>query len=227
MTASRSNFIPRADADFDTWQNGFTSLAADFLINNLISEDLALQLFNAQELWDAVYADHVKKKAAAEGATQQKDDARAKYEALAREAARAIQGFPSVTDADRASMGITVRQSTRTPTPTPTSAPLARVETSLRLRHTIRFTDSSTPTRRAKPKGTLGAEVRLKLVDAGTPTPTDPAALQFLSLSTDGSATAEFESKDGGKTAVYMLRWVGPGGIAGPWSEPYSATVAA
>jgi hypothetical protein len=227
MAASRSNYIPRADAEFDTWQNGFTSLAADFLINNIISEELAIKLFNAQALWQATYANHTQKQAAAEAATQQKDEARVAYESLAREAGRAIQGYPGATDADRASMGLTVRQSVRTPTPTPTSAPIARVDTGLRLRHTIRFTDQSTPTRKAKPKGTLGAELRLKLVDAGAPTPTDPNALNFLSLSTDGSATAEFESKDGGKTAVYMLRWVGPGGIAGPWSEPVAATVAA
>ncbi|MBX3388285.1 MAG: hypothetical protein KF691_02390 [Phycisphaeraceae bacterium] len=227
MAASRPNYIPRADAEFDTWQNGFASPAADFLINNLISEDLALRLLNAQILWQATYAQHVQKQAAAEAATQQKDEARAAYESLAREAARAIQGFPTVTDADRASMGLTVRASGRTPTPTPTSAPIARVDTALRLRHTIRFTDAATPTRRAKPKGTLGAELRLKLVDAGTPTPTDPSALQFLSLSTDGTATAEFEVKDGGKTAVYMLRWISAGGVAGPWSEPVSATVAA
>ena len=227
MAASRSNYIPRADAEFNTWQNGFAGPAADFLINNLISEDLAIKLLNAQILWQATYAQHVQKQAAAAAATQQKDEARAAYEAAAREAARAIQGYPGATDADRAAMGITVRQTGRTPTPTPTSAPLARIEVRDRLRHTIRFTDSSSPTRRAKPKGTLGAELRLNLVHAGPPTPTDPNALQFLSLATDGSATAEFDSKDGGKTAVYMLRWVGPGGIAGPWSEPVSATVAA
>jgi hypothetical protein len=100
------------------------------------------------------------------------------------------------------------------------------VDTALRLRHTIRKTDQATPVRKAKPKGTIRAELRLKLVDAGAPTPTDPNALQFLSLSTDGSTTAEFESQDGGKPAVDMLRWVGPGGIAGKWSEPVSATVA-
>lgn len=131
--------------------------------------------------------------------------------------------MPAATDADRATMGITVRQSDRTPTPTPTSAPLARVDVGDRLRHTIRFMDQATPTRKAKPKGTIGAELRSKLVDTGAPTPTDPNALQFHSLSTDGSATATFESKDGGKTAVYMLRLVGPGGIAGPWSEPVAA----
>jgi hypothetical protein len=50
----------------------------------------------------------------------------------------------------------------------------------------IRFTDLATPTRKAKPKGTIGAELRLKLVDAGAPQPTYPEALTFLALSTNG-----------------------------------------
>jgi hypothetical protein len=227
MASSRSNYIPRADAEFDTWQNGFTSLAADFLINNIISEELALNLLNAQILWQETYANHTSKQAAAEAATQQKDEARAAFESLAREAGRAIQGYPGATDADRASMGLTVRRSDRTPAPTPTSPPLARVDVGDRLRHTIRFTDLATPTRKAKPKGTIGAELRLKLVDAGAPQPTDPDALTFLALSTNGTTTAKFEAKDGGKTAVYMLRWISSGGVAGPWSEPVAATVAA
>ena len=33
-----------------------------------------------------------------------------------------------------------------------------------------------------QPAGVAGAEVRVKLVDAGQPAPTDPAALSFLTL---------------------------------------------
>lgn len=227
MTAPRSNYIPRADAAFDTWQNGFAGPASDFLINNIISEELAIKLLTAQILWRTTYAQHVQTRAAAEAATRQKDDARAAYEAAAREAARAIQGYPGATDADRAAMGLPVRSTGRAPTPTPTSAPIARVEVGDRLRHTIRFADESTPTRRAKPRGTIGAEVRLALVPAGEPAPTNPESLQFLTVSTNGATTAKFDSRDGGKTAVYMLRWVSAGGVTGPWSEAVSATVAA
>jgi hypothetical protein len=102
-----------------------------------------------------------------------------------------------------------------------------RVHSTARLRHTVRFTDESTPTHRACPKGTLGAEVRLKLVALGQPTPTGPETLRFHFLCTDGSATAQFLADAGGKTAAYMLRWVDSGGAVGPWNEVCSATVAA
>ncbi len=69
--------------------------------------------------------------------------------------------------------------------------------------------------------------VRLKLVEPNDPAPTDPEALSYITLATNGVATTEFPKTDAGKTAVYMLRWVGPRGAVGPWSETCSATVAA
>jgi hypothetical protein len=68
----------------------------------------------------------------------------------------------------------------------------------------------------------LGAEVWVKLVDADQPAPTDPAALTFLTMTTRPPPTsfrAEFKSGDGGKTAVYMARWVNTRGEKRPWSE--------
>jgi hypothetical protein len=57
--------------------------------------------------------------------------------------------------------------------------------------------------------------------------PTDPAALTFLTMTTRPSFRAEFKAGEGGKTAVYMARWVNTRGEKGPWSEITTATVAA
>jgi len=54
--------------------------------------------------------------------------------------------------------------------------------------------DQSTPTRRARPSGVLGAEVWVKLVDADSRAPTDPAALTFLTMTTKPSFRAKFEA---------------------------------
>ena len=66
-----------------------------------------------------------------------------------------------------------------------------------------------------------------KLVDADSPAPTDPAALTFLTMTTKPSFRAEFKAGEGGKTAVYMARWVNTRGEKGPWSDVTTATVAA
>lgn len=55
----------------------------------------------------------------------------------------------------------------------------------------------------------------------------DPAALSFLTLATKASVRTDFPTAAGGKTAVYMLRWVNTQGEKGPWSEIATATIAA
>ena len=55
----------------------------------------------------------------------------------------------------------------------------------------------------------------------------DPETFSFLTLTTRPSLRTEFKPQDGGKTAVYMLRWVSTRGEKGPWSEIATATVAA
>ncbi|MFN0133007.1 MAG: hypothetical protein ACKVW3_10855 [Phycisphaerales bacterium] len=63
--------------------------------------------------------------------------------------------------------------------------------------------------------GVLGAEVWVKLVDADTPAPTDPAALTFLTMTTKPSFRAEFKAGEvgpnflcAGGAAVSMARRV-------------------
>lgn len=38
---------------------------------------------------------------------------------------------------------------------------------------------------------------------------------------------AEYEGKNGGKTAHYLLRWAMKSGDKGPWSKTLSATIVA
>ena len=153
--------------------------------------------------------------------------AEAAFEPLIRRFAGIIQTDPTTTDVDRAILGITIRQPGSNSISVLESRPLVRVDTSDRLRHTIRFSDESTRTRRARPKGVLGAEIRLTPVNPGEQPPTNPDALRYVALATGGVATIEFQATDRGKLAVYMLRWVGKRGVNGPWSEACAATVAA
>jgi hypothetical protein len=46
-------------------------------------------------------------------------------------------------------------------------------------------------------------------------------------MTTKPSLRAEYAAAAGGKTAVYMARWVNTRGEKGPWSEVTTATVAA
>jgi len=109
-------------------------------------------LKEALSVWSAAFSAHVGAQAAAEAARQSKDAARRTLEAEARPVTSLIQGFPMTTDADHATIGITVRDVSGTPTPIPTTRPKTLVRVGGRLTHTHeRLTDEPTPTRRARP----------------------------------------------------------------------------
>jgi hypothetical protein len=227
MPRTTSNYIPRPDGDFSAWVTNYYEAVKDWWVAQGLKESDLLPLQQALLAWIAAYPAHVAAQQRAEGARQAKDAARAALEKQVRPVTNFVQGYPKTTNADRAEMGITVRDTSPTPAPAPSSRPLALVESGQRLTHQLRLVDESTPTRRARPAGVLGAEVWVKLVDADAPAPTDPAALTFLTMTTRPSFRAEFKAGEGGKTAVYMARWVNTRGEKGPWSEITTATVAA
>lgn len=221
------DFIPRPDAQFSVWASTFVSQAADWYANQGIDEPLTVECLKLLPDWLAAYDAHNAAQAVAIGATKEKDNARSALTACARALAAKIQTQSAMTDNDRAIIGVTIRQVGGGQSPVPTTAPKALVSASERLSHTLRVSDEATPTRTRRPKGTLGAEVRLQLVAPGDALPTDPLKMQYVTLATDGNATATFGPESAGKTAVYVLRWVGPRGAVGPWGPACMATVAA
>jgi hypothetical protein len=221
------DFIPRPDAQFSVWATTFVSQAADWYATQGIDEPLSVECLKLLPEWLAAYDAHNAAQAVALGATKEKDNARAALAACARRLAAKIQTEPTMTDNERAIIGVTIRQVGGGTSPAPTTAPRAGLVASERLRHTLRVSDEATPTRTRRPKGTIGAEVRLQLVPPGSPLPTDPLTMQFVTIATDGNATATFGPESAGKTAVYVLRWVGPRGAVGPWGPACVATVAA
>lgn len=226
--------FPRPDGDFDAYMSHYSNAVDKFWnVHGLNPADLAA-FKDALSAWFSAYPGHIAATAAAQAASRAKAAARREVERQARPVTAFIQSFPATTDADRAAIGITVRDAQGTPAPTPTTRPRAIVRSGSRLTHTLRLSDEATPTRRARPKGVLGAEVWVKLVDAGAPANPplaaslgDPATFAFLTMATGPSVTAEYRAADGGRTAVYMLRWVNTRGEKGPWSEVTTATVAA
>lgn len=227
MARSGEHYIPRPDGDFSAWANHYYDAVEKWYSVQGFDPNELKALKEALSAWNAAFPSHVAAQQRAEGARQAKDAARAALEKEVRPVTNFVQGYPKTTNADRAEMGITVRDTSPSPAPAPTSRPLALVESPARLTHQLRLVDESTPTRRARPSGVLGAEVWVKLVDADQPAPTDPAALTFLTMTTKPSFRAEFKAGEGGKTAVYMARWVNTRGEKGPWSEVTTATVAA
>jgi hypothetical protein len=217
-----ADFLPDNDAELVAWTTNFVTYAsANLAALGLVAADLAPITTN-QSAFGTAFTTNTAAQNAAQSAAAAKDAARAELESVLRALVRKIQANSAVTNAQRESLGLSLRGMPRTTVSAPTSHPVLTVDTSQRLRHTVAFIDSVTMTR-GKPDGILGCEIWVKI--GGAP-PTDPSELQFLGLDTRTPYTAEFDGDDTGKTAHYMGRWVSTRTEHGPWSETASATIA-
>lgn len=218
-----TDYIPSADAELSAWLDNFVKYAnANLTSLGLVAADVT-PLQDAMTAWDGKYADHLSAQAAAQGARQAKEESRKSAENTARLLAQRLQTNPNVQNSDRHLLGLNVRSTSRTAVAAPTSRPVASVDTSQRLQHTISFVDENTPSSRAKPPGASGCEVWMKIGAA----PTDPSELTYLATDTRTPYTAVFDGADAGKVVHYMLRWVNSRGERGPWSQTVSATITA
>jgi hypothetical protein len=177
-----------------------------------------------QSAWKTNYGAHLTAADSARAARVLKDDSRATFVAAVRSLVRRLQASSSVDNSERAALGITVPGENPSPEGPPESRPFIKAECE-RLRHTLNFFDENTPTRKAKPAGVLGAEIRMALTPIGQPTPTDPDDFAFLALDTATPYTKDFDGADGGKNAHYIARWMNTRQETGPWSETVSVTV--
>ena len=218
-----ADYIPGPDASFQAWQSNFVTYAnANLAALGLTAADMA-PITAAQGGWATAFPAHVAAVNAAKAAKQTKDEARAAYVAVIRPLVRRLQAAPQVSDAERAALGITVRQEPG-PIGPPTTSPVCTIECGNRLQQVLRFNDSATPTRKAKPAGVLGVEIWNKV---GTTPPAGEADLRFVAVDTNAPYVMNFDSADGGKTNYVWMRWVSPTGERGPWGEQAQATIAA
>jgi len=213
--------IPPADADFNNWIVPFSNFVnTNAAAMRLAPNDIA-PLTAAVATWSMAYPAH--NAATASATTTNKDQARTAIESLTRPLIQQLQASPKVTNAQRNTMKITVRATTRTRASVPQTAPMATVDTSRRLQHIIDFRDTASPKSKAKPAGVAGCEIWGKV---GSPAPTDISQLVYVATDSGTPYLAEYTGAQAGQMVCYWLRWVNPRGEKGPWSEAVSATIA-
>lgn len=218
-----ADYIPGPDANFQAWQTNFVTYAnANLAALGLVAADMT-PVTTAQTAWQTAFPAHVTAANAAKAAKQAKDEARASYVSTIRPLVRRLQASTVVNDSEKAALGINVA-ATPSPIGPPTTSPLCSIECGQRLQQTLRFVDSATPTRKAKPAGVLGVEIWNKV---GTTPPTGESDLRFVAVDTNAPFIMSFDAADGGKTNYVWMRWVSPTGERGPWSEQAQATIAA
>jgi len=212
------DYIPASDAMFNIWQGTLvTSVQTNTAAWGILPADVTA-LAAAQALWTTAYAKGGNKNNRMSPDVQLKDDVLHSYTKTLRAfVAQWLANNPKVPNSERIRMGLTVKTGTHTPTAAPSTVPVATIDFSVRLQHSITFTDQDTPQSKAKPEGVHGCEVWCKLGDA--------TAFEYLGLCTRTPFVAKNDDVDAGKTASYRLRWINAKGEQGPWSSVVSAMV--
>ncbi|MDR3236630.1 MAG: hypothetical protein LBT48_07930 [Prevotellaceae bacterium] len=154
-------------------------------------------------------------------ATIAKQEARRAAESGIRALLKAYVTYnPLVTDEDRRCMELPIHKTTRSRVSVPTTMPFFEIDSSVIRRLIIHFFDQNT--RKAKPAGVHGAEIRWALRDAPA---VDVEDLVNSSFDTRTPFMLDFKGHERGKTVYFCLCWENTRGEKGPWSEIVSAII--
>jgi hypothetical protein len=156
---------------------------------------------------------------------QAKDQARWAAEKFCQGVARRIAWTMGISDADKRAIGVNPPNNTRTKIHVPQTCPVLTFVGGTPLSHTLRYADSTNPSRAAKPFGAIGLQLHHAIAEGPV---RDVRLAMFSGIHARNLFGVAFEPQYRGKTATYWGRWIGRGNQqVGPWSLPLSMTIAA
>jgi len=159
-----ADYIPKRDAEFDEWLENFSAQISAIATPLGVTPALITAVTTAYTDWDLAYDAHQVAQNAAEAAADTKDELRSAAKESVRPVVGMIQKHPNLTDAQRATLAITVPD--REPTPTSPeyvvnlAPPILLLDWSQRKQVTIHFgVNPSNEKRNAKPDEIAGAKI--------------------------------------------------------------------
>ena len=221
-----ADYIPRADGKVVAWAENFARLIA------LNPSTYGLMVSDSVAISGWVDAFVAARQVAAEPSTRTvstvaaKDSARAAMLSVVRRYAQVIKLNDGVTNSEKIGLGLTVADGGRSPVPAPSTAPVCMIIGATPLRHTLRFSDAGSMTRRAKPPGAASLELHYFVGENPPPMPGGDVPTRFYGVATRQPFQVALKGADIGKRITYYARWVTRRGLAGPWSSPVGMTVA-
>lgn len=208
-------YIPPKDADFTLWADNFQAYVdINFAALFLGAGDVAA-IDAAVAAWDAAYALVANPATKTKVTVAAKDTQRATTESLLRLYSSQINLNPSITDLQRAALGITIRDQTKTPILPPNTYPVISLVAALPGSHQLSYKDQLVVNGKAKAFGGRFIELR---GEAGTVPPASEDLVPTLSYLTKSPSFVTWPMGDSGKNAYYFARYISPRGAPGPWS---------
>lgn len=217
------DYLPTREADLALWTANFATLTTATPTAYGLTAGNALDYATANSIWQAALQTANDPSTRTAPSIAAKDVAKVNVKAISRLQGNIVQAWPSITPEQLADLGLTVRDTGRTPTAPPNTFPLLNVLGTMSHMVTLAISDQNTPNARRRPANVIGAEVYAQI---GGTSPTGLSGMQYMGLQT------RFPQQwDAGLTAIgarmYMIaRWINRKGEAGPISAVTSTVIA-
>jgi hypothetical protein len=217
------SFLPAKDAELLAWSSNFsTRISATPTAFGLTAPQATAYAALHTAFADAL-ATATEPSTRTRGAIAAKDAARTPLKADARELARIVNAFPSITNQQRIDLGLTPRSGTVTPINPPTESPVTEVVSAIgrTLKVKLRSVGSD---RRAKPAGVHGASL---FSFVGDEAPAEISQWKFEGSTTRTIFDVEFPGTVAAGSQVWLTAfWFNPRSQSGPACTPISAYIA-
>jgi hypothetical protein len=213
---SGQHYIPGGDAGFDVLFGRIVNYVDQKCDStppewNHITQAARQELHDVRNAWTAAYEQTKVPHTPVQ--TAEKNRSRKSSETMLREFVNRFLRYEPVSNEDRDNMGIPNKKNSHSPISVPTTSPQIIVDTGTRRRLIIYYKDENS-TRRGKPKGVHGIEVRWAILDH------PPESIKELinsSFDTNPPLTLEFDEQDRGKHVYMSGCWeIGREGKKGP-----------
>lgn len=236
MSTSTPVFQPKRDADLLTWSINFnTKINATPTAYGLTAIQSAAYTA-LHGAFATAYAVSTNPNTNSKQATAAKNQAKETLLSArngARELVRVAQAFPSITNAQRAELGLRIPSTGSSPIPAPTSAPEFAVVSTFGRTVKIRLRDADNPDRRGKPDGTEGATILMYVGESapdtsnvGTVPPSDPSSWVFLVNTSKTIVDLDIPANVAAGTKLWLTAfWFNARKQAGPAATPQSARI--
>lgn len=220
-----ADFLPNNDSKLRAWADNFsTKITAQPVSYGLVAAQ-ATAFAAVMATFDAALSVATTPATRTRGAIAAKDAAKKTMMANARDLARIINAFPSITNQQRIDLGLTPRSDTISPVPVPVpqESPVLEVVSAngYNMRLKLRSVDSN---RRGKPPGVDGATI---FSFVGSAPPTDIAKWKYEGSTSITLFDMAFPPTVEGGSQVWLTAfWYNPRKQSGPACTPISAYIA-
>lgn len=217
------NFLPSKDADLLVWANNFSAKITATPVAYGLLAGQATAFAAILSSYSSALATSSNPVTRTRGTVAAKDAARTPMTASARNLARIINAFPTITNQQRIDLGLNPRTGQFTPINPPTETPVLEVVAAIGRLLKVKL-HSINSDRRAKPDGVSGASI---FSFVGAAAPADIALWRFEGSTTRTVVDVEFAPTVAAGSQVWLTAfWYSPRAQSGPACTPISAYIA-